>query len=43
MFGVIVKMVKVRIGQKVTRQAAKTLGLGPVAWLMGLIGGFRTI
>lgn len=43
MFGVIMKMVKFRIGQKITRKAAKKLGLGPVAGLMGLIGGFKMI
>jgi hypothetical protein len=43
MIGLMIKMAKFRIGQKVSRKAAKKLGLRPVAGLMGLIGGFKTM
>jgi hypothetical protein len=43
MLKLIAKMVKFRIGQKVARGAAKKIGLRPVAGLMGLIGGFKTM
>lgn len=43
MFGLIMKMAKFRIGQKVARGVAKKLGLRPVSGLLGIIGGFKAL
>lgn len=43
MLGLIMKMARFRLGQKVARGVAKKLGLRPVASIMGIIGGFKAI
>ena len=43
MVGLIMKMAKFRIGQKIARGAAKKMGLRPVSGLMGIIGGFKAM
>lgn len=41
MFKFLRKMVRFRVGQKVTRGTARKLGLGPLSGLLGVIGGMR--
>ncbi|HUP66161.1 MAG TPA: hypothetical protein VM557_12865 [Thermoanaerobaculia bacterium] len=41
MFKLLGKMLKFRLGQKVTRGAAKKMGLGPMSGLLGLVGGLK--
>lgn len=41
MIGLILKMIRFRLGQKMARGTAKKLGLRPVSGLMGIIGGLR--
>jgi hypothetical protein len=41
MVGLIMKMIRFRLGQKIARGSAKKLGLRPVSGLMGIVGGFR--
>jgi hypothetical protein len=36
-------IIRFRVGQKVSRGAAKKLGLRPISGIVGLIGGFRTM
>ena len=43
MLSFLKKMVKFRVGQKVSRGAAKKLGLGPISSIIGLVGGYRTM
>lgn len=43
MLSFLKKMVKFRMGQKVSRGAAKKLGLGPISSIIGLVGGYRTM
>ncbi|MGH9457766.1 MAG: hypothetical protein ACRD2J_09035 [Thermoanaerobaculia bacterium] len=41
MLKMIRKMVRFRLAQKVTRGAARKLGLRPIAGLLGVVGGLR--
>jgi hypothetical protein len=41
MLNMIRNLVRFRLAQKVSRGAAKKLGLRPIAGLVGLIGGIR--
>lgn len=43
MLKTIRNLVRFRLGQKVTRGAARKLGLRPIAGLAGLIGGIRSV
>lgn len=43
MFSLLKKMIRFRVGQKVSRGAAKKIGLGPLSGLLGIIGGVRTM
>jgi hypothetical protein len=35
------KLVMFRVGQKTTRGVARTIGLGRIAMIVGLIGGYK--
>lgn len=43
MLSLMKKMIRFRLGQKVTRGAAKKIGFGPLASVLGVIGGIRTM
>lgn len=43
MLSFLKKIVRFRVGQKVSRGAAKKLGFGPLAGIIGLVGGLRTL
>lgn len=42
MVKMMIKMVKFRMGQKVAKKTARTIGLKP-AWLIGVIGGLKAL
>jgi hypothetical protein len=43
MLNFLKKLIRFRVGQKVSRGAAKKLGLRPISGIVGLIGGLRTM
>jgi hypothetical protein len=43
MLSFLKNMIRFRVGQKVSRGAAKKLGLRPLSGIIGLIGGLRTM
>ncbi|HVR44125.1 MAG TPA: hypothetical protein VMS56_11860 [Thermoanaerobaculia bacterium] len=43
MWSFIRKMIRFRIGQKVSRGAARRLGLRPISSLLGVIGGLKAV
>jgi len=43
MLKMIAMMIRFRVGQKVTRGAARKMGLGLISPLAGVIGGLKTM